>query len=56
MSIENRERHLIREPGQDAAVLIGAFNNGWTLQMTARLMFTFIDEGETGKIWGISAA
>jgi hypothetical protein len=32
------------------AVLIGALNNRWTLQMTANLPFVFADEGDIGKI------
>jgi hypothetical protein len=32
------------------AVLIGAFNNRWTLEMTAHLPFFFANEGEFGKI------
>jgi hypothetical protein len=42
---------------QSPAILIGAFNNGWTLQMTGDLPFVFAsgltirDRSDTGKQW-----
>jgi hypothetical protein len=48
--VRNGTELTFEELRHSPAVLIGAFDNRWTLQMTANLLFAFGDEGEVGKI------
>ena len=48
--VRNGSELLFEDLRNSPAVLIGAFNNRWTLEMTARLPFVFADDGEVGRI------
>jgi hypothetical protein len=48
--VRNGTELSFEELRHSPAVLIGAFDNRWTLQMTADLLFVFGDEGEVGRI------
>jgi len=50
LQVRNATELNFEELRNSPAVLIGAFNNRWTLEMTSHLPVVFADEGQIGKI------